>query len=452
VKPKLLYGVIGMASREIDAQELEVALARFRFLLDREDVDARQEHPPTTIYTPWVVVWLMVYQRLHANAPLSDAVGELFRLKEHLPPNRRITEETLSTNTGSYSQARQRLHPEIAEAISDHVFQTLMEGSPPAWNGRRVFLLDGTTSALASVPRLRQEFPPATNQHRPSPWPILHWAVAHELSSACALWPEIGAKYGPAAVSEVTLAIRLLSRLPPQSVVMADRNFGVFAFFAAAQAAGHDAATRLTEQRFRALVKDARPLEPGRWELLWKPSPAERRKHPELSAARVQVELQEVQVTTSEGNTLTLFLVTTLRSSGSQLAELYGLRFNVETDIRNVKVVLRMNELRGQSRPMLRKELALGMVAYNLVIQIRRLAAQQAGLAPRRLSFAGSWSLVKVILLQPSDWTAEEFLRNFRQVLRGCAQRKIPNRPGRKYPRQVLRRSQKYPYRARLPD
>jgi hypothetical protein len=441
-----------MDSQEIQARELKAAVAQFRSLLDRADIDSQQEHPPTTIYTPWVVVWLMVYQRLHANASLSDAVGELFRLKEHLPPNRRITEETLSTNTGAYSQARSRLDPEVAEAVSDRVFQTLMEGSSPAWEGRRVFLLDGTTSALASVPRLRQEFPPATNQHRRSPWPILHWAVAHELSSACATRPEIGAKYGPEAVSEVTLAIRLLPRLPPHSVTLADRNFGVFAFFHPAQAAGHEVVTRLTEARFRALVRHACPLEAGRWELRWRPSAAERRKYPELSAeACVNVELHEVQVTTSEGTPLTLFLVTTLKTSGQKLAELYGLRFNVETDIRNVKVVLRMDELRGQSRSMLRKEVALGMVAYNLVIQIRRLAAKQAGLEPRRLSFSGSWSLVKVILLQPAPWTADEFLRNFRQVLRGCAQRKIPNRPGRKYPRQVLRRSRKYSFHARPP-
>ncbi len=442
-----------MSSERIPAQELEGALTRFRTLLDREEINARQEHPPTTIYTPWVVVWLMVYQRLYANASLSEAVGELFRLKDHLPPNRRITEETLSSNTGAYSQARSRLYPEVAEAISDHVFRTLMESSPPTWEGRRVFLFDGTTSALASVPQLRQEFPPATNQHRPSPWPILHWAGAHELSSACALRPEIGAKYGPAAVSEVTLAMRLLARLPPQSVVMADRNFGVFAFFDAAQAAGHDVVTRLTEVRFRALLRQARPLEPGRWELLWKPSAADRRKHPELPAnAAVEVQLHQVEVTTSEGTPLTLFLVTTLSTGSSKLAELYGLRFNVETDIRNVKVVLHMDELRGQSRPMLRKELALGTVAYNLVIQIRRLAAQQAGLAPRRLSFSGSWSLVKVVLLQPANWTSEEFLRTFRQVLRGCAERKVPKRPGCHYPRQLLRRSQKYLYRPRPPN
>jgi hypothetical protein len=442
-----------MESQEVQAQELEAALLQFRSLLDRADIDARQEHPPTTIYTPWVVVWLMVYQRLHANAPLSAAVSELFRMKEHLPRNRRITEDTLSSSTGTYSQARSRLHPEVAEAVADQVLETLLESAPPSWEGRRVFLFDGTTSALASVSRLRQEFPPATNQHRPSPWPILHWAVAHELSSACALRPEIGAKYGSAAVSEITLASRLLPRLTPQAVVMADRNFGVLVFFEAAQAAGHDVVARLTEARFRALVKQAHLREPGRWELLWKPSAAERRKHPELAAhACVEVQLHQVEVTTSEGTPLTLFLVTTLSTSSHKLAELYGLRWNVETDIRNIKVVLRMDELRGQSPAMIRKELALGTVAYNLVVQIRRLAAQQAGLPPRRLSFSGSWSLVKIVLLQPATWTADEYLRNFRHVLRGCAQRKIPNRPGRQYPRQILRRSQKYPFRARPPN
>jgi DDE family transposase len=442
-----------MSVEGIQTEELEAAFVRFQSLLDRDAIDARQEHPPTTIYTPWVVVWLMIYQRMHANASLSEAVTELFRIKDQLPHNRRITEETLSTNTGSYSQARSRLDPEVAEAVSDHVFQTLMDGSPSCWEGRRVFLIDGTTTALSSVRRLRQEFPPAPNQHRASPWPILHWAVAHELSSGCAIRPKVGAKYGSEAVSEIVLAIHLLSRLPAHSLVMADSNFGVFFFHYAARTAGHDVVTRLTEARFRAWVKRATPLAPGRWELLWKPSRQDRCKHPELPAdAALHVELHEVQVVTAEGTTLTLFLVTTLVDSGQKLAELYGLRFHVETDIRNVKVVLRMDELRGQSPAMLRKELALGTVAYNLVVQVRRLAAKQAGVPPRKLSFSGSWSLVKILLLQPGSWTVLDLAKNFRTVLRGCAQRKIPNRPGRRYPRQLLRQSQKYPFRPRPPD
>lgn len=442
-----------MSADGIQIEELEAAFLRFQSLLDRDAIDARQEHPPTAIYTPWVVVWLMIYQRMHANASLSDAVTELFRIKDQLPRNRRITEETLSSNTGAYSQARSRLDLEVAEAVADHVFQTLMKGSPCCWEGRRVFLMDGTTTALSSVPRLRQEFPPATNQYRASPWPILHWAVAHELSSGCAMRPEVGAKYGSQAVSEIVLAIRLLSRLPANSVVMADSNFGVFFFHHAVQGAGHDVVTRLTEARFRALVKRATPLAPGHWELLWKPTSQERRKHPELPAdAALNVELHEVQVTTPEGTPLMLFLVTTLDHSPSKLADLYGLRFHVETDIRNVKVVLRMDELRGQSGPMLGKELALGTVAYNLVVQIRRLAAKQAGVPPRKLSFTGSWSLVKILLLEPGSWNIQDLAKNFRTVLRGCAQRKIPNRPGRRYPRQLLRRGQKYPFRPRPPD
>jgi hypothetical protein len=263
----------------------------------------------------------------------------------------------------------------------------------------------------------------------------------------------VGAKYGSQAVSEIVLAIRLLSRLPANSVVMADSNFGVFFFHDAVQRAGHDVVTRLTEARFRSLVKRATPLAPGHWEFVWKPSRQERRKHPELPAdAALRVELHEVQVLTAEGTTLTLFLVTTLAQSPAKLADLYGLRFNVESDIRNVKVVLRMDELRGQSSSMLRKELALGTVAYNLVVQIRRLAAQQAGVPPRKLSFTGSWNLVKVLLLEPGSWNFQDLVKNFRTVLRACAQRKIPNRPGRRYPRQLLRRSQKYPFRPSPPD
>lgn len=441
-----------MATEGIPVPELHTALERFRTLLDPDDINSRQEHAPQTIYTPWVVVWLLVYQRLHANASLSDAVGELFRLAEHLPPNRRITEQTLSTDTGAYSRARSRLDPELTEAVSDHVFTTLMEGSPPAWEERRVFLLDGTTLSLSSVERLRQEFPPAPNQHRPSVWPILHWAVAHDLSSACALRPEIGPKYGRHAVSELKLAQRLLARIPPHSVLVADRNFGVFVFFHAAQAAGHDVTTRLTEVRFRALVRRARPLGPGRWELLWRPSPAERRKHQLPADARVKIELHETPGEDVNGKTITLWIATTLVTTGPPLAELYRQRQHVETDIRNVKVVLRMDELRGQSPAMIRKEVALGMVAYNLVIQIRRLAAQQAGVPPRRLSFTGSWSLVKTVLLIPEQWTTEQFVRKFNQVIRGCTQRKIPNRPGRSYPRQLLLRGQKYPNRPRPPN
>ena len=74
--------------------------------------------------------------------------------------------------------------------------------------------------------RLSALYPPASNQHGEGVWPIVHWAVAHEMASGCALRPEIGAMYGPHAVSEVELGRRLIARIPRKSVVMADCNFG----------------------------------------------------------------------------------------------------------------------------------------------------------------------------------------------------------------------------------
>lgn len=434
--------------------DLSDAMRRFQHLFDPAAIDALQPPGPATVYTPAVVVWLMVYQRLHGNASLAAAVGELLRMvregpEEALPANRRIADQTLSASTAAYSQARTRFDGGVADAFADTVFGTLVAATPPSWQARRVFVVDGTTSKLASNPGLRALYPPASNQHGTGAWPILHWAVAHELASGCAVRPETGAMYGPSAVGEVALAVRLLRRIPAKSVLMADRNFGVFAFYYPATRAGYDVVTRLTEARFRALVKAAKSAGPGRWTLLWKPTPADRRTHPDWPAdAAVRVVLHERVVTGPKGESQTLWLATTLRSAdGAAVAALYGHRLHVETDIRDVKVALKLEDLRGHTAAMVAKELALGMVAYNLVVQVRRLAAARIRVEPRRLSFTGVWYLVTAVLLTPSDGTAADYDARFEAVLRWAAQRKLPNRPGREYPRTVLPRGRKFPNR-----
>ena len=88
--------------------ELAQGCGPFHTLLDRDTLNALQPVGPAAVYTPWVVVWLFVYQRLHANASLRDAVTELLAAVDGLPPHRRVLEQTLSANTGAYSRARTR--------------------------------------------------------------------------------------------------------------------------------------------------------------------------------------------------------------------------------------------------------------------------------------------------------------------------------------------------------
>jgi hypothetical protein len=427
-----------------DAVELAEAVRRLCGLLDPETINARQPMGPATVYTPWVVVWLLVYQRLRANAPLADAVAELLRSTDVLPPNRRVHEHTLSANTGAYSRARSRLRADVPESVADHVFDTLVAATAPSFGNRRAFVVDGTTVTLPPTAELRAAFPPATNGTGTSAWPVWHWVVAHELASGCAVRPETGPMYGPEAVSELALATRLLPRIPARSVLLADRNFGVFAFVYAATRAGHDVVSRLTEPRFRAWAKRAKPVGAGVWALRWEPSRWDRNSHPDLPAdARVDVWLHAVVVSPA----LTLWLVTTWAGTGAELAALYRCRQDVETDIRDVKCTLDLEQLRGRSVAMVRKELSAGVVAYNVVVQVRRLAAARAGVAPRRLSFAGVWSLVRVVLLSANAWSLAQWEEKFEWVLRGAAQRKVPAPPGRCYPRTVIRRARKFPNR-----
>jgi hypothetical protein len=77
----------------------------------------------------------------------------------------------------------------------------------------------------------------------------------------------------------------------------------------------------------------------------------------------------------------------------------YQRRYDVEHDIRDLKVSLSPENLRCRSVDMMKKELLTPVVAYNLVIQFRRQAAEVAKRAPRRLSFNEVWYTFRSFLL-----------------------------------------------------
>ena len=110
-----------------------------------------------------------------------------------------------------------------------------------------------------------------------------------------------------------------------------------------------------------------------------------------------------------------------------------------------------MDRLAAKGRDMTEKELVLGVVAYNLVNQVRRLAAARAKVAPRRLSFAGVWGLVKAVLGGlAGGWPRAEWEARFDDLLRWAGERTLPHRPvARSYPRTVIPRGRTFPSRKR---
>jgi hypothetical protein len=420
----------------------------FGRLLGPDHVNALAPSPPHTTYTAWVTVWLLVYQRLLGNASLAQAVAHLQATLDPTEPDHHP-----SANTGGYNHARQRLPATLPDRLADRVFDALMAARPGLVAGRRVFAMDGTTLTLAPTPALRAAYPPASNRHGPSAWPILHLAVAHDTATGLAVRPEYGPKYGPEAVGEVELGVRLLDRLPPGSVVLGDRNFGIFRLAHAAVAAGHDTLIRLTGQRFRALVRSATAAGPGRWTLTWRPTPADRRGNPDLAAdAAVRGWLYECRVPLGPGEELTLWLFTTVAGwDGPAACEVYKRRQEVETDLRSLKVTLALDRVSGRSADMVGKEVAIGVLAYNLVNQVRRVVAGRAGVSPRRLGFTGIWCVVRELLGQVARGMSWEDLGVlFDRLAKAYGRVRLPVRKAhRSYPREVIPRRRKFPDRKR---
>lgn len=422
----------------LSEQEFASAVELLRQLLPNEELDRRQPCGPATVYTTMITLWMMTLQRLGGGKTQNAIVKDvLSHSRELLPDNKRLREGSLSETSGAYADARTRLKLETVEFFANRVCDSLIQASPRSSDGRYEFTLDGTTITLAPTAELKAAFPPATNQHGESVWPVALMLVAHEVQSSCALPPEIGAMYGQDNTSEGKLAKRIAKRLPRGSDVLADSGFGIFGVAYPVVGEGHRILFRLTKSRFKALVRQATLIE--RWEgqstyqLHWTPSLKDRRSNPDLpEAAALDVLVHEVPLKSE-----TLYLVTTLQIPSDQATARYARRYDVEHDIRDVKVTLNTENIRAQSVEMVKKELLTSLVAYNLVIQFRRQAAKLADVAPRRLSFTGVWNTFESFLLTKPPCSAPEWTSRYQAALKIASRDKLPHRPSRSYPRRA---------------
>jgi hypothetical protein len=404
----------------------------------RESIDTEARPTSRMVYTHGVTLWMLILQRLGGGATLSDLVTHVLEHgRDIFPENKRVREGSLSENTASYSHARKRLPLSVVEAFSREVCDHLGRTAERVFDGRRVFIIDGTTITLAPTPALCKAFPPATNQHGESVWPVAMLMVASELQSGCVLLPQVDPMYGPNNSSEADQGRRIVQQLPENSVVLADSGFGIFSVAYHSKRSGHDFLFRLSMSRYKALRKQAPLVDQGEgyktYQLTWRPSVKDRKSSPELPEdAAVEVFVHEVELV---GGTK-LAMVSSLEIDASSAAELYCRRYDVEFDIRDVKVTMDTENIRAKSVEIVQKELMTSVVAYNLTAQFRRQAAKLAKVNPRRLSFSGVWTSFREILLYGQSKTFDEWIVTYTRALISASKRLLPNRnTPRSYPR-----------------
>jgi len=128
-----------------------------------------------------------------------------------------------------------------------------------------------------------------------------------------------------------------------------------------------------------------------------------------------------------------------------QIAALYRDRWLIELRFRDIKTTMGMEVLRGKSADVVRKEIVMHLLAYNLIRGLMWQAAEVHDRPLHRLSFAGTVGRLRAV---------EPYLQLYRHsdragalhalLLRWIADDILPDRPGRVEPRAVKRRPKQY--------
>lgn len=124
-------------------------------------------------------------------------------------------------------------------------------------------------------------------------------------------------------------------------------------------------------------------------------------------------------------------LVDAMRYPKREIARLYGLRWEIETNFRHLKTTMKMDQLKCRTVEGVLKELILFVLVYNLIRAAMTLAAERQGVDPNRISFIDTMRRLCSFCPRPPTPQPLDLIVN-------------PLRPARWHPRVLKRRMNPY--------
>jgi hypothetical protein len=355
------------------------------------------------------------------------------------------------SGTSAYCQARGRLPLGRLQQLHQHLVSRLDApiAAPDHWLGRRVKVVDGTGLSMPDTTANQNVWPQPSGQKPGFGFPVMKIVACFCLASGALLqWVE-----GTLKEHDSRLFQKLLVFFEKGDVVLADRGFCSFANLAKLLAQGVDAVMRVhhfrkidwrTGQRLGRRDRLVRWVKGPFQGKLW--TPAQWNRLPE----EISVRLVEIQVAVPGFRTQRLVLVTTLLDaqtySAAELGRLYFRRWSVELFFRDIKITLGMDVLRCQTPAMVRKEVAMHAIAYNLIRALMQDIARSYQMDVSRLSFKGT---VDALRQWRELFEAAKAQPRLTRKLRGLFYQSIATdpliaRPERSEPRAVKRRPKNF--------
>ena len=422
----------------------------FGKLLPPEQVEAALEQHQVRYrerrYTPRVTIWTFLYQVLSSDQSCRAAVA---RLLAFLCVGQK---EEGSAKTDPYCKARERLPEKL---LADLARQSGVElqrevPAPKLLGGRPIKIADGTTVSMPDTPANQKAYPQQAAQKKGLGFPLLRLVGLISLSCGAVLDIATG-PYRGKRTGETTLLRQLLGSLRTGDLLLADALFSNYWTIALLLEQGVDYLGRLEGMRrvdFRRGQRLGRYDHVVSWSKPHRPPWMSRKLYDRLPDT-LRLRETQVAVTQKGFRCRHLCLVTTLLDaqlySRPELATAFRCRWHAELDLRSIKAVMQMDVLRCKSPAMVRKEIWMHLLAYNLIRKLMAQAAAEAGISPRDLSFKGT--LQTLVAFAAAGWSCPE-RRNalHAAILRAVAAHRVNDRPDRVEPRAVKRRPKKQVY------
>jgi hypothetical protein len=407
--------------------------ARIHDALDEHGVRYRDR-----LFSPVTTIWGFLSQVLNDDHSCRDAVT---RIIAHRAANGL---GTCSPNTASYCNARGRLPTGVLCTLAKRTARELQAATAEEWkwNGRSVFIADGSHVSMPDTPENQAVYPQPPAQQPGLGFPLARVAVLLSLATGACHDLAI-APYAGKGTGETTLLRTMYDALRPGDVVLADALFDNYFLVCELRRRGIDVVVRAQYERVGSEVLRDRPDgEISLWRRPNKPhgmTGGQYRHYPKVLLMRqVTVDARDRDNRAERFKVVTTILDASI--DGEQIGDLYERRWEGEVDIRSIKSVMQMDVLRCKTPEMVRKEIWAHLLAYNLLRTAMAVAAAENGLEPRQVSFKGAKQAVtafapKLEAARPKDRPAL-----IDAMLAVIAYHRVGDRPGRWEPRARKRR------------
>ena len=348
-----------------------------------------------------------------------------------------------SPKTSAYCNSRSRFPEAPLKGLAFSLGHSL-EGAAEdegLFCGRRVRVIDGTSVQLPDTGPNQREYPQPNQQKPGCGFPVMYISVLMGLGSGAIIDAETSGGSGYERSNFRTL----WRSLEAGDIVLGDAGYGSYAEVAMLGERGVDTVFRQGQRKLDTgngirlgkndwLIVWDRPVTTGDW--------IDVAELPERMVIRAIRFNHKVKGFRSKDVTIYTTLLDPGRYPKAELIKLYRRRWEMELRFRDIKTTMGLEMLKCKTPDGCRKELWMGLLAYNLIRAVMAHAALERKVRLSKISFAGA--VQRLTAFASGDLVRNDPIIAFSLLIQHLVVDLLPHRPNRIEPRKRKRRPKNY--------